>query len=68
MKQVQMVIADVAYTNAKQISDKEGMVASLIYRTLERNTNGGEVLFHFHLAQCAHLVIQLESNLSYVLL
>jgi len=37
---LQMAIADVAYTNAKQLMDLEGMVASLIYRTLERNTNG----------------------------
>jgi hypothetical protein len=52
-----MVIADVAYTNAKQHMDLEGMVASLIYRTLERNTNGGEVLCPFHLTRRAHLAI-----------
>jgi len=37
---LQMATADVAYTNSKKTSDLEGMVASLIYRTLERNTNG----------------------------
>ena len=42
-----MAIADVAYTNAKLHMDPEGMVASLIYRALERNTNGGEVLCLF---------------------
>jgi hypothetical protein len=46
---MQMAIADVAYTNAKLVNDREGMVASLIYRTLERNTSGGEVLCPFHL-------------------
>lgn len=42
-----MAIADVAYTNAKLHMDLDGMVASLIYRTLERNTNGGEDLRQF---------------------
>jgi len=37
---LQMAVADVAFTNAKKFSDLDGMVASLIYRTLERNTNG----------------------------
>lgn len=49
MKRIQMVIADVAFTNAKLHRDLEGMVASLIYRTLERNTNAGEVLGPFRL-------------------
>lgn len=68
MKPVQMAIADVAYTNAKRNSDLEGMVASLIYRTLERNTSGGEALRPFHLTRRTYLVIQLESNPAYVLL
>lgn len=63
-----MAIADVAFTNAKKILDVDGMVASLIYRTLERNTNGGKAIRPLHLMRCAHLVIQLESNLPYVLL
>jgi len=46
---MQMAIADVAFTNAKLLRDTPGMVASLIYRTLERNTNSGEVLCPFHL-------------------
>jgi len=37
---LQMAISDVAYTNSKRTSDVNGMVASLIYRTLERNTIG----------------------------
>lgn len=49
MKRIQMAIADVAYTNAKLHRDLEGMVASLIYRTLERNTNTGEVVCPFRL-------------------
>ena len=43
-----MAIADVAFTNSKKTSDLDGMVASLIYRALERNTNGGEILCLFH--------------------
>ena len=50
MKRGQMAIADVAYTNAKLHMDVGGMVASLIYRTLERNTNGGEALCRFRLS------------------
>ena len=37
----QMVIADLAFTNAKKIHDLDGQVAALIYRALERNTEGG---------------------------
>jgi hypothetical protein len=51
MKQAQMAISDVAYTNSKRTSDVNGMVASLIYRTLERNTIGGEVVCRFHRAR-----------------
>ena len=44
MKRMQMAVADVAFTNAKKSLDLNGMVASLIYRSLERNTSGGKVL------------------------
>lgn len=44
MKRMQMAVADLAFTNAKKHLDLEGMVSSLIYRTLERNTNGGEAV------------------------
>ena len=37
----QMVIADLAFTNAKKIHDLDGQVAALIYRALERNTEEG---------------------------
>jgi hypothetical protein len=67
MEGVQMAIADMAYTNAKKTLDLNGMAASLIYRTLERNTNGGEAIY-FISAPRAHLAMQLVSNLHYVLL
>lgn len=35
---LQQRIADQAFTNAKEISDVEGMTNALIFRTLERNT------------------------------
>ena len=37
----QMAIADLAFTNAKKRHDLDGQVAALIYRALERNTEGG---------------------------
>ncbi len=36
----QMAIADLAFTNAKKKHDVDGQVAALIYRALERNTEG----------------------------
>jgi len=36
----QMAIADLAFTNAKTEDDLDGQVAALIYRALERNTEG----------------------------
>ncbi|PVG00281.1 hypothetical protein CPB86DRAFT_805964 [Serendipita vermifera] len=35
---LQLSIADLAFTNAKAVNHLEGLVASLIYRALERNT------------------------------
>jgi len=39
----QMAIADLAFTNAKNIHDIDGKVAALIYRALERNTEEGSL-------------------------